>query len=194
MERIHYSGGAFGADITWDRIGKKYFKQDSRHFYLVGFKTPYGNTPAPKETVAAIADPWLIKVNEKILHRKFPTSKEFVNALLRRNYLQVVDTDGVFAIATFDSKGVVKGGTAWAVYMAILMGKCVNLFDQEKNQWYKSCGTVDMKVHWTEIETPVLPFKYTGIGTRELNEAGKKAIEDCIKHTVNSLTNSEPKQ
>ena len=36
---------------------------------------------------------------------------------------------------------------------------------------------------WEPIETPLLTPKFAGIGTRELNEAGKQAIKDVYKKT-----------
>lgn len=178
MKRIHYSGGAEGADIAWDEIGKQHLDQESRHFYVRGYKTTYGNIGVLETPLADEADLWLLKAKAQFLpNRQFPSKNRFVNALLRRNYLQVCNTDAVFAISSFHKDGTVKGGTAWAVYMAILMDKPVFVFDQTKEKWYLYLG---MGIWHQEEDIPTLTQKYTGIGTRELNEAGKKAIEDVI--------------
>ena len=121
----------------------------------------------------AIADSYL-KIANKHINRQFPTKSEFVNNLLRRNYYQVKDTQGIFAISSFDEKGKVKGGTAWAVYMAIDMGKLVYVFDQVQNQWFIVCYE---KKKWIKTEAPILTEVFTGIGTREINEKGRMAVD-----------------
>jgi hypothetical protein len=86
----------------------------------------------------------------------------------------------------------VQGGTGYAVAMAILHGKPVYVFDQERNKWFKN---IDGK--WYESDIPVLTENFAGIGTRNLNNNGKKAIEDAYLSTLNHIAeelNEEYKQ
>jgi hypothetical protein len=42
------------------------------------------------------------------------------------------------------------------------------VFDQEENQWFAWDGS-----QFNPIDTPTLTLNFAGIGTREINEAGK---------------------
>ena len=177
----NHSGGAIGSDSYWGTTGEKY-GVTSRHYHAEGAKTPTGNTPVTREQLLE-ADEHLKKANET-LKRRFPTSNEFINNLLRRNWQQVKNSDEVFAISTIKNN-LVEGGTGWAVQMAIDTGKPVHVFDQNTNSWYTyENGS------WVKTETPVLTPNFAGIGTRQISEAGKKAIEEVYDKTFNSLSNN----
>ncbi len=178
---VNHSGGARGADDVWGTIGEEY-GITSRHYYVEGNKTPKGNTPVTQEQANA-ADSALVKANET-LQRTFPTSNTYVNNLLRRNYYQVVNSDAVFAITEIKREGsrvgIPQGGTGWAVQMAVDMGKPVAVFSQDTNQWF-SWDSASSK--WLEIDTPTLTKNFAGIGTRNLNTVGRKAIKQVYAKT-----------
>ena len=177
----NHSGGAKGADSYWGEVGEKY-GVTSKHYHAEGAKTPKGNTPVSKENLQE-ADEHLKKANET-LDRRFPTSNEYVNNLLRRNWQQVKNADAIFAIGHI-SNNIVDGGTGWAVQMAIDNGKPVHVFDQVTNKWYEYNNG-----KWVEESTPVLTPNFAGIGTRDINEAGKRAIEEVYENTQKSLQRS----
>lgn len=177
---INHSGGATGADSYWSEIGEKYGVR-SNHYHAEGNKTPKGNTPISRAELLE-ADQYLKKANET-LGRRFPTNNEYTNNLLRRNWFQVKGADEVFAVSTIKN-GIVSGGTAWAVQMAIDEGKPVHVFDQNTNKWY----TYESD-RWIEESTPTLTPNFAGIGTRNISESGIKAIEDVYNKTVNPNNN-----
>lgn len=173
----NHSGGAYGSDSYWGEIGKKY-SVESKHYYGAGNKTPIGNTPVSSDALKE-ADSHLIEAN-KTLGRRFPTSKEYVNNLLRRDWQQVKNSDAIFAVSTIADNNTVNGGTGWAVQMAIDNNKPVHVFDQDKGKWYEYNYSTKS---WDETDTPTLTKNFAGIGTRKLNDAGKKAIEEVYKKT-----------
>ena len=181
VEFTNHSGGAKGADTQWDIIGREYGMVNNKHYYVIGNKTTYGNTPISK-SVAKQADVRLKKANES-LKRKFPTSNEYVNNLLRRNWEQVRNADAVFAIGNLPGQFAntyVEGGTGWAVQMAKDINKPVYVFNQKDSKWY----TFDNKGHLVTTKLPVLTKNFAGVGSREITEAGKKAIRDVYENTV----------
>jgi len=181
---VNHSGGARGADDVWGNIGEEY-GITSRHYYVEGNKTPKGNTPVTQEQ-ANVADSALVKANET-LQKTFPTSNTYVNNLLRRNYYQVVNSDAVFAITEIKREGsrvgIPQGGTGWAVQMAVDMGKPVAVFSQNTNQWFSWDGASGK---WLQIDTPTLTKNFAGIGTRNLNTVGRKAIKEVYTKTFQS--------
>jgi hypothetical protein len=178
----NHSGGAIGADTVWDKIGKEFGMVNNKHYYFEGFKTPSGNTAIPV-SLKNEADEKLNAAN-KTLGRKFPTSKEYVDNLLRRNWWQVKNSDAVFAISSItDNK--VNGGTGWAVHMAIAENKPVYVFDQIQGKWFTWQNNA-----FIETSTPTLTKNFAGIGTRGINEQGKQAIRDVYTKTTSA---SSPK-
>jgi hypothetical protein len=76
---------------------------------------------------------------------------------------------------------MVKGGTGWAVGMAINNGKPVYVFDQEQKQWFSYNAILGAFLPL--YDTPVLTPNFAGIGTRELNDDGRQAIRDVYTKT-----------
>jgi len=171
-EIVNHSGGAKGSDSVWGELGEE-FGVKSNHYYVEGNKTPKGNVAISKQE-ALKADKALKKANES-LGRTFPTSNDYVNNLLRRNFNQVDNADAVYAITEIKGNKP-QGGTGWAVQMAVDMGKPVFVYSQEKGQWMSFTNG-----KWAATDTPVLTNNFAGIGTREITEKGKQAIRDVYE-------------
>jgi hypothetical protein len=193
-EYVNHSGGALGADTYWGEIGAKYGVR-SNHYWC-GERTPNGNFEITDVDYnegrfeAAKAANWNYGY-------KYAAMK---NNLLIRDWAQVKHSDAVFAIGRLAKEGeplfpnqrnddrlalrdTVQGGTGYAVAMAIIHNKPVHVFDQDKKQWY----TYDNE-EWRQTETPVLTKNFAGIGTRNLNYYGKRAIEDVYKKSAEKLS------
>lgn len=174
---VNHSGGAKGSDTVWGEVGSE-FGVTSKHYYAEGQRTPSGNTPLTKEQLAE-ADKHLTKANSK-LNRRFPTSNDYANNLLRRNWFQVKNADTVYAIGHISDNGTVDGGTGWAVQMAIDNNKDVYVFDQQRLTWYRNRNK-----QWSEVTTPKLTPNFAGIGTREITREGIQAIRNVYSLTFN---------
>lgn len=174
---VNHSGGALGADSEWDNIGKRYGMVNNNHYYH-GSKTPKGNVQISDQQ---LEEGWkhVLEAN-KTLHRR----PENYKSLLSRNWFQVKNSDAIFAISSLSGPTQVSGGTGWAVQMAIDSKKPVYVFDQEKNQWY---NWSDTSKKFEETKTPILTPNFAGIGTRNINNNGLKAISDVYQSTISFL-------
>ena len=157
---ILHSGGAQGADTIFEKFAKAaghVVKAFSFKGHITKSKNRYKLLPEQLRK----ADTFLKKAN-KTLKRKIP-KKEDVRNLLRRNYYQVKDVDQVVAVGHLETQDTqVKGGTGWAVQMAIDLGvKDIHVFNLAKNEWNKWDGKKFVKA-----EAPVLSNNYAGIGAR----------------------------
>ena len=166
---VNHSGGAVGADYEWDRLGVKYGVV-SRHYWH-GKRTPYGNVEI-SEADFEEGRQHVLKANET-LHRR---PEKYMN-LLSRDWCQVKYSEAVFAIGHL-YRGVVRGGTGWAVQMAIDEGKPVWLFDQGLDQWFHY-----KEGEWISCDVPVLTRNFSGIGSREIKECGIRAIAEVYRKT-----------
>ena len=132
--------------------------------------------------------------------------KSVRSAYIIRNWMQVKNADAVFALGTIKQPGenasdkadetriaaipIVKGGTGYAVQMAINEGKPVYVFDGTKAGWYKY--DYNSKT-FIPTETPTLTKNFAGIGSRTLGtqeviNKSIQAIRDVYKQTKNSIT------
>lgn len=171
------SGGADGADYAWGVEAAKH-GHGVMHFVFSGHKSK-----APKHQLVCLDEQQLTVANEHVarandtLKRSWPPKSRFVGNLLRRNYYQVIWSGSLYAIGTFDKNGGVAGGTAWAVEMMKNLhpeGK-IYFYDQKRGNW------AQWKGGWFSIIKPPKPEGiWAGIGTRDLNEKGTKAIIDVF--------------
>lgn len=181
-----HSGGAKGSDSVWDDVGKAYGISSPKHYYH-GAKTPRGNVEISQADFEEGKE-HVFEANAT-LHRR----PERYLDLLSRNWKQVKESDGIFAIGNLNLRtGIVDGGTGWAVQMAIDYNKTADkkkliyVFNQKDGNWYTNVdGT------WRKSATPVLTENFAGIGTQEITEDGFKAIQEVFKNTFPSIEPEE---
>lgn len=169
LQYFNHSGGAIGSDTVWDEIGKQYGVISKHYWY--GKRTPNGNIEITKEEFEE-GKQHVLLANET-LHRR---PEKYMN-LLARNYNQVRYSEEIFAISTIQGNQV-KGGTGWAVQMAIDDNKPVHVFDLATKKWF-----IWKETGWIETEIPVLTLNFAGIGTREIDQSGINAIKDVYRVT-----------
>ena len=186
----NHSGGALGADIAWDLIGRDYGFDNHIHYYY-GIKTPHGNKALSYTEIQEGI--FQAKKAARVLGRTWVDKH---SNLLGRNWFQVKNSTRILAVGNFvkplqpTSRGflskakkiVVDGGTGYAVEMGIANNKEVYVFDCISNKWFNWCGVV-----YRECETPILSLNYAGIGTRNLPDTGINAIIQVYKETIETL-------
>lgn len=182
------SGGAPGSDTIWE-IFCEIYGIKVRAF---SYKTKNHNSPNKIEISEEDYEEGVQKIKKanKMLGRK--NIDKHMN-LLARNWAQVKYSEEIFAIGTILNPGdisksgfvvtskmaSVDGGTGYAVQMAILNEKTVYVFDQNKELWYKWSYITDQFMR-VRIVPKIQCQSFAGIGTRDINEAGKKAIEEVF--------------
>ena len=178
---VNHSGGAIGSDSAWDEIGKEFGMINNKHYYY-GQKTPKGNTLISEDEYEEGKEKVLLA--NKVLKRK----PEMYMNLLARNWVQVKNSEAIFAIGEI-SNNLVKGGTGWAVQMAIDAGKPVYVFDQNMNKWFKWDDRI-----FSETYIPTLTKHFAGIGTRKITDVGNDAIREVYSKTEYYLMMNSTKE
>jgi hypothetical protein len=180
MTYTNHSGGAKGADSTWDFIGRQYGVEDHRHYWHDGLNKPrLGNVLI---TSAQLEEGWeKVKLANKTLQRR----PEKYKSLLSRNWFQVKNSLAVFAIGSItEDLREVQGGTGWAVQMAIDASRAVYVFDQEKKKWFEWQDSLPgAPGFFVPCDVPVLTQNFAGVGTREITQDGVNAIREVYKKT-----------
>lgn len=186
MNYTCHSGGCPGADMEWEREGEKYGVKTiaySFHGHVQEGKNPFilmGKELDEGWKHVLIADKTLKKDVETNLKSTYGRS------LLCRNWFQVKNSDVVFAIGLFENATQVKGGTGWAVQMAIDNGKFVYVFDQQAGKWSWYHPSDKLFVYTDKYPRLTENFdsiNFAGIGTRDINEFGKDAIKRVYHET-----------
>jgi len=222
-EFTNHSGGAKGYDAEWDLIGAKFGMVNNKHYLLpidgevsdprlkakgvkpVDATTDIGNVaqsgPATGEAQIAVTNA------ERIMGR-IESNHVTRNTKKIRNYAQVKNADGIFAIGSLIPKGAditvakgqttkkalvpqVNGGTSVAVQLGIMMNKPTYVFNQVANNtypqgWYKWDAS---KQDFLSVNTPILTKNFAGIGTSSnTTEQGKQAIRDVYTKTFAAST------
>ncbi len=193
---IMHSGGAHGSDVIWGFISQLFGVGSIRHYWTGvnnSQKTPYGNVEISKEDY----EQGVTKVTQAG-KAMYGLNGMVRNPLLIRNWCQVKYADAVFAVGTLIGPGTkfkdgsnrtalitqVSGGTGYAVQMAITEHKPVYVFDQVRQQWFSNVNG-----QWAKCGVPTLTTNFAGIGTKELNTAGLKAMIDLFNNSFNDKGN-----
>ena len=227
-EFTNHSGGARGYDAEWDIIGSEYGMVNNKHYLLpedgeVSDSRLRGKGVKPVDAtndIGHVAKTGPVKGEAQLavsqaerLMGRIESTHFTRNTKKIRNYAQVKNADGIFAIGSLIPKGAeitiargqktkialvpqVNGGTSVAVQLGIMQGKPTYVFNQVGNSvysqgWYKWDNTVK---DFISTETPTLTKNFAGIGTSSnTTEAGKQAIRDVYEKTFNE-SKGDPKQ
>lgn len=175
-----YSGGAEGADAYFEFFAEKF----NVTVVAYSYKTKHHKSENKYELTDEEFKEGVVhvhKANEILKRSKINSYLK----LLARNWFQVKNADEIYAVSTLKKVNdhlQVKGGTAWAVQMAINTNKKVFVYNQDTAQWlywdffYKSFKELS--------DNPkITTHRFAGIGTRNINIFGVNAIEELFKNT-----------
>ena len=185
---IMLSGGAEGADTAFSKAASSAGHQVV-HWTFAGYKSKLKKGIYQLSEEHLIGSEHAVNRANKNLLRSYPSKNDHINNLLRRNYFQVRWSESVYAIGRLDdSNSMLKiaGGTAWACQMYVdrfiydqePMSLCkLYLFDMNTEKWYQW-----NKIWYDLAEQPPIPVGvYAGIGSRDISDTGKSAINNLYK-------------
>jgi hypothetical protein len=120
-------------------------------------------------------------------------SLEYVSRLMKRRYsdsatirrilhtlwYQVNHGQEIYVIGTIQDDDTVRGGTGWGAEFAKICNKPLHVFDQTRDGWHRWTGTA-----WAACTPETLPIvdhpHFTGTGTRQLADNGRRAIRELF--------------
>lgn len=167
QNHVLYSGGAYGADAIWGKLAYQYGVHTQYHI------RPQGNTKIHKDLVKLGYQPKVADSN--VLAKAYDKIKELLGLNLKhgiagdlkaRNYYQVSISESVLAVAQLNQDNTVKGGTSVAVDLAIVLNLPVYVLDVFTEEWF--IYDYSTKSFTAFTGTPPLTRKFTGVGTRDI--------------------------
>ena len=115
----------------------------------------------------------------RLMHRRY-TEGPTIRKVLQTLWYQVNNGQEIYVIGAILDDGTVRGGTGWGAEFAKLCNKPLFVFDQDKDAWFEWSGD-----DWTrrpQGDVPVITHAhFTGTGTRNLQDNGRKAIDDLFR-------------
>ena len=171
---ILYSGAANGAEATFGAAAE-------RHGIAEVNFTFEGHNDARTRGIRVLTEPELkqgdvsLTYVSRLMHREFRDTRLF-RRVLQSIWHQINNGLEVFVVGRILDDGTVKGGTGWGAEFAKLCNKPLYVYDQGAERWHRWSGDA-----WDEAATPVITQpRFTGTGTRFLDEGGAQAIADLF--------------
>lgn len=175
-----HSGGAEGTDSFFEFLSKQY------NIIVIAFtyKTRFHKSQNKRELTIEEFNEGVEKVYKANETLKRSRINPYLK-LLARNWFQVKYADEIFAVTVLkkqNGKLTIKGGTAWAIQMAINAHKSIFVYDQEQLQWFfYDYYLTDFCL--LKSEPVITANNFSGIGTRNINFFGISVIEQLFKNT-----------
>ncbi len=169
-----YSGGHKGAESLFGEMAEKWGVKE------VNFAYP-GQTPARNKNVIVLSEEELqrgdisMELASRMMNRSYYQADK-IRKVLQTIFHMVNNGHQVFVVGTILADQTVKGGTGWAVELARLFNRPVHVFDQPTGKWYTWRAGA-----WQEDDPRIEHPTFVGSGTRNLEPAGRNAIEKLFR-------------
>ncbi len=164
-----YSGGHQGAEAAFGEQAEAYGIRE------INFAYP-GQTVARRRGLTLLGPEALKKgaISMEIVSlrmgRTFSREAE-IQKVLQTIFHMVNMGHQIFAMGWIQPDDTVKGGTGWAVELGKWFNRPVSVFDLEKNRWFSW-----QEERWRLDEPLIAHATFTGTGTRNLRNEGRRAI------------------
>ena len=179
-EYVLHSGGANGAErefgVQAERFG---IEEVNFTFEGHGIARTRGVRVLSREELSK-GDVSLAYVS-RLMNRTYSDAL-FIRKVLQTLWYQVNAGQEIYVVGKILEDGTVRGGTGWGAEFAKLCNKPIFVFDQERDAW--STWAED---RWAEIADSA-PLcighpRFTGTGTRFLEENGRRAIRELFERS-----------
>ena len=176
-DSILFSGGAPGAEAAFGVCAERYGVEEV-NFTFEGHRMDRQRGVRMLNHEELLAGDVSLEYVSRLMHRRY-TDSPTLRRILQTLWYQVNHGQEIYVIGTVLDDGTVRGGTGWGAEFAKLCNKPLHVFDQATGQWDRWTGSA-----WAPCagaDRPVIRHPhFTGTGTRELQENGRRAIEDLF--------------
>ena len=172
-----YHGGHKGAEAEFGRAAEKWDMAET----TLSFE---GHVMERSRNVEVLSDEELRKGRVSMefvfqrMGRRFASGKG-LRRVIKSMFHVVVRSDELFAVGWILDDDTVKGGTGWGVELAKVFGRQVHVFDQDKERWFSW-----QNHKWEATEPRFHDGRFSATGTRNLSEAGRRAIHDLFERSL----------
>ena len=180
---ILYSGAAQGAEAEFGAVAERYGIEEV-NFTFEGHRIERHRGVRMLNHEELLGGDVSLEYVARLMHRRY-TDSPTIRRVLQTLWYQVNHGQEIYVIGTILDDGTVRGGTGWGAEFAKLCNKPLCVFDQGKDSWLLWSGD-----GWNALgraDAPVITHPhFTGTGTRELHDNGRKAIEDLFARSFDA--------
>lgn len=176
-----YSGGAAGSEAAFGEIAARWGVREVA-FTFEGHlqeRTEGRHELSPREL--AMGDVSLAYVSKR-LNRSYNDRGGLIRCVLQTLWHMVSRSQQIFVIGTIQGDGTVRGGTGWSVELARMWSRELWVFDQARGRWHQWSGS-----GWVPGTPRITTPHLCGTGTRQIDDAGRKAIEALFEASFGGL-------
>jgi hypothetical protein len=179
-ESILFSGGAPGAEAAFGANAERRGVEEV-NFTFDGHRIERHRGVRVLNHEELLGGDVSLEYVARLLHRRY-TDSPTIRRVLQTLWYQVNHGQEIYVIGAILDDGTVRGGTGWGAEFAKLCNKPLCVFDQDKDTWLRWSGE-----RWAALskdDAPVITHPhFTGTGTRELRDNGRKAIEELFSRS-----------
>ncbi len=119
----------------------------------------------------------------RLLSRNYLHKGELFRRVLQTQFHIVSNSREVFVVGELQEDLTVRGGTGWGAEFAKLNNKPLHVYDQLQQAWFNW-----QRNSWKRHDDPhpltIHEANFAGLGTRNLTESGRQAVEDLFRYTM----------
>jgi ribosomal protein L20A (L18A) len=173
---ILFSGAAPGAEAEFGACAERHGIEE------VNF-TFDGHTEARRRGIRVLNHEELqagdvsLEYVSRLMNRRY-TDSPTIRRILQTLWYQVNHGQEIYVIGAILDDKTVRGGTGWGAEFAKLCNKPLFVFDQDKDGWFEWTGNAWHSLGQTAPS--VTHPHFTGTGTRQVHDNGRRAIEDLF--------------
>ena len=176
-EAILFSGGVQGAEAEFGAAAER-FGIEEVNFTFEGHKRVRDRGARALNSEELQKGDFSLTYVSGLMKRRYPDAP-LIRKVLQSIWYQVNSGQEIYVVGRIMEDGTVRGGTGWGAEFAKLCNKPLFVFDQEKGRWFSWD-----KDHWEDAGDPVIGHRrFTGTGTRFLEESGRKAIAGLFERS-----------
>jgi len=174
---VLHSGGARGAEAAFGELAERYGIREII-FSFEGHTSRVRSRGLHLLTDAELrmGDVSLRYVSHR-LRRVFPQAP-VVRKVIQSIWHQIRPCQQVFVVGRIQADDTVRGGTGWGAELARRWKKQLNVFDVERNAWFRWDDTA-----WKQVDPVIDSPMFAGTGTANLDAAGRAAIEALFERS-----------
>ena len=174
---ILFSGGAKGSEVAFGRTAEQFqieevnFTFDDHLIERERGKRVLNHEELRNGDIS-------LEYVSRLMNRRYTTSPLF-RRILQSIWYQINKGQEIYVIGKILEDGTVKGGTGWGAELAKICNKPLHLFDQLQDGWFNW-----NQKEWVSSDDPVISHThFTGTGTRNLEDNGRKAIQGLFQRS-----------
>ena len=175
-ETTLYSGGHKGTEAYFGEIAEKYGANEITYNFE-------GHSIEREKNVKILSEEELnhglvsMDIVSKHMERSYGHTGN-IRKIVQTIFAMVNSGYQVFAVGWILQNKTIKGGTGWGVELAKFFNRPVSVFDQDKNGWFTWEDG-----EWVEDEPKIIHKTFSVTGTRNLTNAGRKAIDTLFERS-----------